>query len=131
MNVWIDIVAIAVPLLAAALFALGLRASLLHATLPALFALMVAGVSLGYVASAHGQALAGASAAVGALGATMTLAAALWRRDAQLAAVGALAETMLLAGLPATPRERWHAFERDLWAYIAAHGHGHGAAADD
>lgn len=131
MNAWIDIVAIAVPLLAAALLALGLRASLPHAALPGLFALMVAGVSLGFVAAAHGQALAGVTAAAGAAVATGALAAAIVGRDAQLAAAGGIGDALLLDGLPSSPQARWRKFERDLWAYIAAHSPGHEPPSDD
>jgi len=132
LSVWIDIVAIAVPLLAAGLLGAGLRGPLPHATLPLLFALMVTSIALGYVAAAHGQAVAGGAAAAGALAAMLALAAAIFTLDAQLAAAGAgaLGET-LLADLPRSAKARWRSFERDLWAYIAAHSPGHGASSDD
>jgi len=139
LSVWIDIVAIAVPLLAAGLLGAGLRGPLPHAALPLLFALMVTSISLGYVAAAHGQAVAGGAAAAGALAAMLALAAAIFARDAQLATAGAgigagagaLGETHLLADLPRSAKARWRSFERDLWAYIAAHGPGHGSSSDD
>jgi hypothetical protein len=132
-SVLIDIVAIAVPLLAAGLLGAGLRGPLPHAALPLLFALMVTSISLAYVAAEHGRAVPGAAAAAGALAAMLALAAAICARDAQLTAAGAggIGEALLLAGLPSSPQARWHSFERDLWAYIAAHGPGHGASSDD
>lgn len=131
MSVWIDIVAIAAPMLAAGLLGAGLRAPLPHAALPALFALMVTGVSLGYVAAAHGQVFAGLGAALAAVAALAALALAICARDAELAAVGGPNAALLLDGLPRSPHERWRKFEHDLWAYIAAHGPGHRSAADD
>src|SRR6185312_12954981 len=71
-SAWIDIVAIAVPLLAAGLLGAGLRGPLPHAALP-----------------------------------------------------------LLLAGLPRSAKARWRSFERDLWAYIAAHNPGRGSSSDD
>ncbi|HXE44990.1 MAG TPA: hypothetical protein VN635_07310 [Conexibacter sp.] len=135
MSAWIDIVAIAVPLLAAGLLGAGLRGPLPHAALPLLFALMVTGIALGYVAAAHGQAVAGGAAAAGAVAAMLALAAAIFTLDAQLAAAGAgpggLGDTLLLAGLPRSAKARWRSFERDLWAYIAAHNPGRGSSSDD
>jgi len=131
MSVWIDIAAIAAPMLAAGLLGAGLRAPLPHVALPALFALMVAGVSLGYVAAAHGQAFAGAAAALGAVAALAALALGICARDAELAMAGGPNAALLLDGLPRSPHERWRRFERDLWAYIAAHGPGHRSAPDE
>lgn len=134
MSVWFDIVAIAAPLLAAGLLGAGLRGPLPHATLPLLFALMPASISLAYVAGAHGQALAGVAGVAGALVAMVALATAVCTHDAHLAAAGlpvAGGDALLLAGLPRSPQARWRKFERDLWAYIAAHGHGHGHSSHD
>lgn len=131
MSVWIDIVAIAAPMLAAGLLGAGLRAPLPHAALPALFALMVGGVSCAYVAVAHGHVLAGVAGVLGAVAALAALALAICARDAELATVGGPSAALLLDGLPSSPHERWHKFERDLWAYIAAHGPGHHRSSPD
>lgn len=131
MSVWIDIAGIAAPMLAAGLLGAGLRAPLPHAALPALFALMVTGASLGYVAAAHGQVFAGLAAALGAVAALAALALGICARDAGLAAVGGPNAALLLDGLASSPHERWRKFERDLWAYIAAHGPGHGPGRDE
>lgn len=131
MSVWFDIVAIVAPLLAAGLLGAGLRGPLPHATLPVLFALMPASISLAYVAGAHGQALAGVAGVAGALVAMVALATAVCAQDAQLAAAGAGGDALLLAGLPRSRQARWRRFERDLWAYIAAQGRGHGHSSRD
>jgi len=133
MSVWIDIAAIAAPMLAAGLLGAGLRAPLPRAALPALFALMVAGVSCAFVAAAHRHVLAGVAGALGAVAALAALALAICAHDAELAmaGVGGPNAARLLDGLPSSPHERWRKFERDLWAYIAAHGPGHRSAPDD
>ncbi|MBS1869314.1 MAG: hypothetical protein JSS99_06590 [Actinobacteria bacterium] len=128
MTVWIDIAALAVPMLSAGLLGAALRAPLPQAALPALFALMAGSAVLGSVAAAHGRTLAAGAATVGAVAALIALATGVCTRDAQLAAGGGSAE-LLLAGLPRSSRGRWRKFERDLWAYVAAHARGH--AADD
>jgi len=122
MTLWIDIAAIAVPMLSAGLLGAALRAPLPQAVLPALFALMAGSAVLGYVATAHGRTLAGGAATVGAVAATIALATGVCTRDAQLAVGGESAEPLLLAGLPRSSRGRWRKFERDLWAYVATHG---------
>jgi hypothetical protein len=122
-----EIAVLVIPLLAAMLLGAALRGPLPHATLPALFGLMVASISLGYVGAAHGWAFAGAAAVIGAVAATVALAATICARDAQLTAFAGMGDAALLGGLHASPRERWRTFERDFWAYVAAHSPGHDA----
>ena len=126
-----EIALLVIPLLAAALLGAALRGPLPHATLPALFALIVASTSLGYVAAAHGWVLPGVAAAIGALAATIALTATICARDAQLTAFAGLGDAALLGGLHVSPRERWRTFERDFWVYVAAHSRGHGPQRDD
>ena len=99
-SVWIDIAAIAAPMLAAGLLGAGLRAPLPRAALPGLFALMVVGVSFAYVAAAHRHVLAGVAGALGAVAALAALALAICARDAELATAGGPHAARLLDGLP-------------------------------
>lgn len=120
-----DIVMIAVPLIAVALLGAALRAPLPQTALPGLFALMVACVSLGYVAAAHGWRTVGALAVAGALAATASLALAVCAHEQRLAWQAALAGAAMPPSLSSSRRERWRRFERDFWAYVAAHSPGH------
>jgi hypothetical protein len=120
-----DIALIVVPLVAVAMLGAALRAPLPHAMLPVLFLLMVASASLGYLSAAHGWRVIGAVAIVGAAAATVALAAAIWGRDAQLAAAAAgVEEWAAPVALPGSRRARWRHFERDFWAHVA-HRRGH------
>lgn len=126
-----QIAVLVISLLAAALLGATLRGPLPHATLPALFVLMVASISLAYVAAAHGWVFAGVAAVSGAIAATIALTATICARDAQLTAFAGMGDAALLGGLHPSPRERWRKFEHDFWAYVAVHSPGHGASPGD
>jgi hypothetical protein len=97
-----DVVVIAVSLLALMLLGAGLRRPLPPAALPGLFLLMVASVSLGFLAASTGSLLMGLLALAGAAPATAALSVAVHAHDLRLAADG-----------------RWRRFEREFWAHVA------------
>jgi hypothetical protein len=126
-----EIAVLVIPLIAVALMGAAVRAPLPHGFLPGLFALMVASISLGYVAAAHGWVGAGIEAAAGAVAATVALATTICVRDAQLTAIAGFGDAALLGGLHPSPPERWRAFEHDFWAYVSARGPSHRPAPGD